>query len=295
MAVNLRVGGRSRTFGFQSKQRPEAERQAKSPDSPTPFWFSPSSSWTYGNSCAVADAVAMAFKALLSNTASPSSTASTSRRVTPEWHGKNYARQRGSEDSNMDRFKLKTKHVLIGKLQAAWPEIAAAVTRRRAGFASVQPRTSCSISTKGLWIKVLSTGEVGMVSPEVRYGFTGEEVCSAMGSKVCPNSAVILSEQFFCSQSFGPRWSHHHCGFPASDREARGLLLPGHPRQGLAPGKSTLSRPRLRGCPWEAKTTRPSKTAEIQRLARGHPSDPDLVGVRRVTRSRRDKEGGQAP
>jgi hypothetical protein len=47
--------------------------------------------------------------------------------------------ERGSEDSNMDRFKLKTKHVLI-KLQAAWPEIAAAVTREKGGLRLCPPK-----------------------------------------------------------------------------------------------------------------------------------------------------------
>lgn len=41
--------------------------------------------------------------------------------------------ERGSVDSNMDRFKLKTRHV-VEKLWAAWPEIAAAVVRERGGL-----------------------------------------------------------------------------------------------------------------------------------------------------------------
>jgi len=41
--------------------------------------------------------------------------------------------ERGSRDSNLDRFKLQTKKVLL-KLQTAWPEIAAAVVRERGGL-----------------------------------------------------------------------------------------------------------------------------------------------------------------
>lgn len=47
--------------------------------------------------------------------------------------------ERGSEDSNMKRFRLKTKHVLL-KLQTAWPEIAAAVTRERGGLRLRTPK-----------------------------------------------------------------------------------------------------------------------------------------------------------
>jgi hypothetical protein len=41
--------------------------------------------------------------------------------------------ERGSVDSNMDRFKVKTQNV-IKKLWEAWPEITAAVTRERGGL-----------------------------------------------------------------------------------------------------------------------------------------------------------------
>lgn len=47
--------------------------------------------------------------------------------------------ERGSGDSNMDRFKLKTRHVLL-KLQAAWPEISAAVTKERGGLRIRTPK-----------------------------------------------------------------------------------------------------------------------------------------------------------
>lgn len=47
--------------------------------------------------------------------------------------------ERGSEDSNMKRFKLKTKHVLL-KLEQAWPEIASAVRRERGGLRIKTPK-----------------------------------------------------------------------------------------------------------------------------------------------------------
>jgi len=46
--------------------------------------------------------------------------------------------ERGSQDSNMDRFKLKTRNV-IEKLWEAWPEITAAVTRSRGGLRLTPP------------------------------------------------------------------------------------------------------------------------------------------------------------
>jgi len=47
--------------------------------------------------------------------------------------------ERGSVDSNMDRFKLKTQNV-IKKLWEAWPEITAAVTRERGGLRIKPPK-----------------------------------------------------------------------------------------------------------------------------------------------------------
>lgn len=46
--------------------------------------------------------------------------------------------ERGSEDSNTKRFKLQVRNVLI-KLQAAWPELAAAASRERGGLRLKKP------------------------------------------------------------------------------------------------------------------------------------------------------------
>ena len=142
VAVNLRVVDIS-NLRVPSKQDLKREKAGEKPLIPYAIRFSPEFfADLMGNYVPLPHSVVMAFKG------------SPVEYSLAKWviHRLNICKQdtlinweelqeeRGSVDTNMDRFKLKTRNVLL-KLQTAWPEIAEAVTRERGGLRLKKPQS----------------------------------------------------------------------------------------------------------------------------------------------------------